>query len=182
MKILHRSFGVIVASTVSLAAHQAAAGEVYGGVYSHAVDTPFTFDTGEGGADFQLGYRFGKVEELDFAGSPEPYVFGSLNSEGDTNFAGVGLSWKAELGKVYVRPGVGLVVHDAPSLRVDQTSGLRTDLGSRILFEPELALGTQLSERLSVEASWVHISNAQLFDSRQNPGIDTMGLRINYRL
>ena len=49
------------------------------------------------------------------------------------------------------------------------------------LFEPEFGLGVQASDRLSVEASWVHLSHAQLF-SRQNPGIDTIGLRLNLKL
>lgn len=160
----------------------AIAGEAYGGVYAHAVDTPFTFDTGEGGVDLQLGYRFAEIEALGAIGKPQPYVFGSVNSDGDTNFAGVGLSWKAELGSIYVRPGVGLVFHDAPSLRVDPVTRMRTDLGSRVLFEPEIALGTQLNDRWSIEASWVHISNARLFNSEQNPGIDTMGLRVNLRM
>ena len=158
------------------------AGEVYGGLYAHAVDTPFTFDTGEGGVDFQAGYRFDEIEALSVIGSPEPYVFASVNSDGDTNFGGAGLSWKAELGPVYLRPGVGLVIHDAPDLRVDPATRLRTDLGSRILFEPEIALGVDLGERWSVEASWVHISNARLFNSQQNPGIDTMGVRVSYRM
>ena len=167
----------------ALLASPAAAQEVYGGVYAHAVDTPFTFDTGEGGADLQAGYRFGEIEALRVIGAPQPYVFASVNMSGDTNFAGAGLSWKAELGdRFYLRPGVGLVVHDAPSQRVDPATNLRTDLGSRILFEPEIAAGIDLDERWSIEASWVHISNARLFNRQQNPGIDTMGVRVNLKL
>ena len=173
---------LFAATPLALVAAPAAADEVYGGVYAHGVDTPFTFDTGEGGIDLQVGYRFGRIEALSAIGSPEPYVFASINTAGDTQFAGAGLSWKAELGPVYVRPGVGLVIHDAPSLRVDEANGVRTDLGSRVLFEPEIAIGTQLSPRWSIEASWVHISNAQIFDSEQNPGIDTMGVRLNLAL
>ena len=59
---------------------------------------------------------------------------------------------------------------------------MRTDLGSRVLFSPELAVGARLSQRLSAEASWVHISGARLFNNEQNPGIDMMGVRLNYRL
>ncbi|NTZ43811.1 acyloxyacyl hydrolase [Altererythrobacter sp. SALINAS58] len=173
-------FGSIAAANP--AANPAAAGEVYGGIYAHAVDTPFTFDTEEGGVDLQAGYRFERAEALAFIGSPEPYVFASLNSEGDTNFAGGGLSWKIAAGPVYLRPGIGLVIHDAPDFRIDRNNEFRTDLGSRILFEPEIAIGTAVSERWSVEASWVHISNARLFNSEQNPGIDTIGIRLNYGL
>ena len=160
----------------------ASAGDVFGGIYAHGVDTPFTFDTGEGGADVQAGYRFEPIEGLDSLGGPQPYVFASVNTSGDTSFAGIGVSWKAEIGRFYLRPGVGLVLHDAPSLRVDPVTGMRTDLGSRVLFEPELAVGIDLSERWSAEASWVHISNARLFNAEQNPGIDMMGLRLNYKM
>lgn len=173
------AIGLVLAG-IALPVTPALAGEVYGGVYAHAVDTPFTFDTGEGGIDAQFGFRFDPV--TDRLGGPQPYVFASVNVDGDTSFAGAGLSWKAEIGPVYLRPGIGLVIHDAPSLRADPDTRLRTDLGSRVLFEPEFAIGAQVSERFSLEASWVHISNAQLFDSRQNPGIDAVGLRLNYRL
>ncbi|MEP5936997.1 MAG: acyloxyacyl hydrolase [Erythrobacter sp.] len=172
---------VSAAISLLLCAIPAHADEIYGGLYLHAVDTPFTFDTQENGLDLQIGYRLDPVEELHFIGKPQPYVFGSINSAGDTNFAGFGLSWKLGEGPIYVRPGIGLVIHDAPSVRVNPNNGLRTDLGSQILFEPEIAIGVNLSERTSVEASWVHISNAQILDRDQNPGIDAIGLRVNYR-
>jgi lipid A 3-O-deacylase len=162
------------------AASPAHAGELYGGVYAHAVDTPFTLDTQESGADLQLGYRLDPILPV---ARIEPYVFGSLNSErGGTDFIGAGIGRKFALGGVYIRPGVGLVVHNAPSARSNPATGLRTDLGSRILFEPEIAVGLNLAPRVSVEASWVHISNARLFNSRQNPGIDMIGVRANLKL
>jgi len=51
-----------------------------------------------------------------------------------------------------------------------------------VLFEPEIALGYRIDERFSIEASWMHISQGQLFNGRQNPGIDMIGARLNYRL
>lgn len=177
-----RIFTLAAAAAFAMTAQGASAQEIYGGVYAQGLDTPFTLDTNEGGAAIQLGYRFAPIESLAVIGAPEPYVFASVNTAGDTNFAGVGIGWKAEVGPVYLRPGVGIVIHDAPSFRVNPETEFRTDLGSRILFEPEIAIGTQLSERLSVEASWVHISNARLFNSRQNPGIDTIGVRLNWRM
>ncbi|WP_165362154.1 acyloxyacyl hydrolase [Qipengyuania thermophila] len=172
----------LLLAVFAAAASPASAQEVFGGFYAHAVDTPFTLETGEGGAAVQFGYRFAPSRALAFAGSPEPYVFASVNTAGDTSFAGGGLSWKADLGPVYLRPGIGLVIHNAPALRVDEDTGLRTDLGSRVLFEPELAVGTRLTPRLAIEASWVHISNGRFFNQRQNPGIDTIGVRLNWRL
>ena len=170
----------IAALAIMLAATPAAAQELIGGVYVHAVGTPFTLDTGEHGTDIEAGFRFAAIEGLAAIGKPSPYVIASLNTAGDTSFAGAGLSWKIGKGPVYVRPGIGLVVHNAPSYRADPATGYRTDLGSRVLFEPELAIGTRLTPRLGIEASWVHVSNARLFNSEQNPGIDMIGLRLTY--
>jgi hypothetical protein len=159
----------------------AAANELFGGVYDHGVDTPFTFSTGERGADVQLGYRFTPPKALSVLGHPAPYVLVSVNTRGNTSFVGAGLSWTIGNGPLFVRPGLGVVVHTGPALRIDRASRMRTDLGSRVLFEPEIALGYRLNQRVAVEASWVHISHAQLF-SQQNPGLDMIGLRLSYRM
>ena len=160
----------------------AQAGEVFGGLYAHAVDTPFSLDTGEQGADVQIGARTVPIDALDFIGKPSAHAFGSLNTADGTNFVAAGLSWKLDVGPLYVRPGVGLAIHDAPDRRVDPVTRTRTDLGSRALFAPEIAVGTSVSPRVSLELSWVHISNARLFNSEQNPGIDMLGLRMNVGL
>ena len=165
-----------------LSAAPAAAQEVFVGGYVHSVNTPLTLDTGERGADIMAGYRFAPIEGLAFIGKPAPYLIASLNTRGDTSFADAGLAWTIGKGPVYLRPGVGIVVHDGPSYRVNTAGDTRTDLGSRVLFEPEIALGTRLTDRISIEASWVHISHARLFDSGQNPGIDMFGVRLGYRL
>jgi len=155
--------------------------EVFAGVYKHAVDTPFTLSSGEGGIDVELGYRFPRLRALKVIGKPAPYLIASVNSQGDTSFAGAGLGWKLGKGPLYARPGIGLVVHTGPSLRVGP-KGLRTDLGSRVLFEPELAIGLRVSPKVALEASWTHISGGRVFNRRQNPGIDMMGVRLAFRL
>ena len=177
-----RRYIAVFAVAMPIAAVPAQAQELFGGVYVHAVDTPLSLDTGEHGFDLQAGYRFAPIEGLSAMGKPSPYVIASINTAGGTSFAGAGLSWKIGKGRVYVRPGLGLVVHNAPSYRADPVTHFRTDLGSRVLFEPELAIGTRLGPRLGVEASWVHISHARLFSREQNPGIDMVGLRLTYAI
>ena len=83
------------------------------------------------------------------------------------------------MGNHFVRPGIGVAVHSRSSRGV--VDGVRTDLGSRILFEPELGIGFDASERFSIEASWVHLSHGQLL-SGQNPGMDSVGVRLTYKL
>lgn len=167
--------------TAAAAPAYAQEAELFGGIYAHAVDTPLSFSVDEGGADIELGYRGAPIAALKAVGSPAPYAFVSVNTAGDTDFISAGLAWKVDLGPVYVRPGVGLSLNNGPERRVD-ANGTRTDLGSRVLFEPELGVGVEMGERTSIEASWVHISGARLFNYDQNPGIDMFGVRVNYRL
>lgn len=177
-----RKFFRAAALVAGLFATPVQAGEIFTGIYAHAVDTPFTSEIEEEGADIQLGLRTDPIEGLNLLGKPSVHAFGSVNTAGDTSFIVVGLSWKIDAGLVYLRPGVGLALHNAPDLRVDAAIETRTDLGSRVLFAPEIALGISVSPSVSLEASWVHISNALLFNSDQNPGIDTIGLRLNVKI
>ena len=163
----------------ALSATPAYAQEVFAGVAAHGVDTPFTLKTHEDGADIQLGVRSDPIEGLKLIGKPSAYIFGSVNTNGDTNLIAAGLSWKIGQ-QFYVRPGIGLAVHDGPKLRFD-TKGRRTDLGSRILFEPEIGVGYQIDPRFSIEAHWSHVSHARLFNSKQNPGLDMIGARVNVK-
>ncbi len=175
-----KAFKYIIMFLTSIVAFQPAmADEVFVGIAAHEVNTPFTFDIEEGGADFQVGYRGDKIEALSFIGKPSPHFFVSINTAGETSLFVTGLSWKFGK-KVFVRPGIGLAVHTGPSFLQD-ADGRRIDLGSRILFEPELGVGVVLSDKVDLEASWVHVSHARLFNSEQNPGLDVIGLRLNLK-
>ena len=163
-------------ATAALACPAAApAAEVFAGLHAHGVKTPLSLNSDrEGGADLSAGIRGGRI-----GGTPlQPYAFGSVNLDGGTNFLAAGVS--ARFGnRIYVRPGVGLAIHDGSASKVDLPD--RLALGSRVLFAPELAIGAQVTERIGVEASWVHFSHAQLA-GKQNPGIDNLGVRLNIRL
>ena len=158
-----------------LAAVPAQAGEVFGGIYAHDVKLPTDKSGEESGADIQLGYRGGPILHT----SLQPYVFGALNTAGNTSYAAIGLS--ARFGrKFFVRPGLGVAIHTGSAHRIDNPFNDRIEFGSRLLFEPELGIGTRINDRLSMEASLVHMSHAQLL-SHQNPGIDNLGVRLSVR-
>lgn len=163
-----------------IAAQPAYADEIFAGAGSQNIVSPLAVDTNAQGVDFQLGYRGNRIERLSFIGKPSPHIMASVNSAGNTSFAAVGLSWKIG-DRIYARPGIGIAIHDGPKLQF-APDGSQTQLGSRVLFEPEIAFGVALSDRVDLEASWVHLSHAQIFSSVQNPGIDTIGLRLVVKL
>lgn len=165
---------LLLSAAALLAASPAHSAELFGGVFVHDVDTFLTKSGIEDGADVQLGWRGDRI-----AGTPfQPQAFASINTAGETHYGAVGVS--AKFGdRVYVRPGLGLAIHTGSSGNYQRED--KVAFGSRVLFAPELGVGARLTDRVSVEASWVHLSHAQLFSS-QNPGIDNFGLRLNLAL
>jgi lipid A 3-O-deacylase len=159
-----------------LASSPARAGEIFGGLYVHDVDTPLTLSGVESGADVQLGWRGGPIGRTTL----QPYAFVAMNTAGETNYAAAGIS--AKFGdRIFIRPGVGLAVHTGSAANFEDPGNGKIDFGSRVLFEPELGIGARINDRTTIEASWVHMSTAQLF-GKQNPGIDNFGVRLSFKL
>ena len=128
----------------------------------------------------KAGWTFSSAIAAETSCTPRfsPILFGALNTAGNTNYAAVGLS--AKFGdRIYIRPGLGIAVHTGSASDYYRTDKIA--FGSRVLFEPEIGVGARLNGHLSVEASWVHMSHATLF-SRENPGIDNLGVRLNLKL
>jgi hypothetical protein len=170
------------------------AGDVFAGVYDHAV-----FSSVEGGEDIMLGYRTDPIRGLTWLARPSVGVMISANSRVATDFVSVGLNWPLSIaygGRLYLRPGfgvaytngeagignaadltVGPVVHE----RREHLVATRIDFGSHGLFSPELALGFRITPRWAVEASYVHLSNGQIFHRGKNQGLDDPGLRMVYK-
>jgi hypothetical protein len=169
-----RSVAFLFPALILFSSVPAQAGEVFGGAYVHDVKLPTDKSGIEDGMDIQLGYRWGSIGHTPL----QPYIFGALNTAGQTSYAAAGLS--AKFGRrIYIRPGLGIAIHDGSADKFYRTD--RIAFGSRVLFEPELGIGTDVNSRLSIEASWVHMSHAQLF-GRENPGIDNLGVRLNLKL
>lgn len=164
----------------ALTAAPALAQEVYLGGSFHGVDLPTSLETYERGYDIQGGIRSDPISALSAIGSPQAYLHGQVSTDGGTSFAAAGLNWKIGKGPVYVSPSIGVAVHNGDIPKYD-AGGRRYDLGSRVTFNPNLALGYRLSEKVAIEASWEHISHATLF-SGQNPGMDFLGARVVFGL
>jgi hypothetical protein len=187
----------------AVAPGQAQAGEAFVGVYGH--DVTFIGDLvglgaagREHGVDLHLGYRTAPVEALRMIWKPQIHAFVSINSQFKSDFAAVGLDWRIPLWseKLYFRPGIGLAYTDGkthhppanvPGLTLaeqDRRASLyynRIDFGSQVLFEPEFALGYDVSDRVAVEASYTHLSHGQIFASGKNQGLDDAGVRVVWK-
>ncbi len=159
--ILRLTLPLLLLAAPTTNAHAA---ELLGGLLAHDVRTPLSLGGFENGADLQLGWRGDRVDMLSFIGSPSPHVFGSLSTSGQTNFVAAGISWKIG-SRFYGRPGLGVAIHDRKSFIVGQ-DGFRRDLGSRVLFAPEIGVGYQINERISAEASWVILARASFSASK----------------
>ena len=174
MRLLALGMSALVASTFASAPAQAS--EIFGGLYVHDVDTPLSLGGVEDGADVQLGWRGARIGSTPL----QPYAFAAVNTAGKTHYAALGLS--AKFGDaIFIRPGLGILVHTGSAKNFQDSSNDETEFGSRVLFEPELGIGARINSRMTVEASWVHMSHAQIF-GKQNPGMDNLGLRLSVQL
>ena len=196
-------FAVAACVAVALAA-PAMAGEAFVGAYKH--DVTFLGNAvglgaagREDGVDVHLGYRTDRIQSLRWLGKPQVHAFVSINSNNTSNFVATGFDWPIELGApggFYLRPGMGLAYTDgktqlppanAPGLsqaEIDRRTNLyytRIDFGSKVLFEPELALGYRFSDKVAGELSYTHLSNGQIFHQGKNQGLDDAGARLVYK-
>ena len=184
---------------LAAAATPALASEAMLGVYQHDIMDGISHGGHfEHGKDIVVGLRTTSLDELSFLGKPRVHVILGLNTLGGTDFAAAGFSWRFGFGpedRFYLEPGIGAAIHTgAVNLPSPLDPGLtqaeidkrlhdfatKLDLGSRVLFEPELALGWKATDRWSLEVSWIHMSHAQLAGP-QNPGLGDFGLRAVYR-
>jgi hypothetical protein len=187
---------IVLAATAALAAAPAVAGEAFAGVYAHDVDDGISYGKFEHGAQIVVGARTTDLDELKFLGRPRVHLLAGINTAGGTNYVASGLAWRFRLAeRLYVQPGIGVAIHDGhvnlpspdepgitPEERLKRQHDFDTklDLGSRVLFEPELSLGWKATRRLSLELSWIHMSHGRLA-GHYNPGVADVGLRVLYR-
>ncbi|MBN9318608.1 MAG: acyloxyacyl hydrolase [Caulobacterales bacterium 68-7] len=182
----------------------ASAGEVFVAALKH--DVTFIGDTlgvgtagREGGVDLQLGVRSERIDALSAIGRPSVHALVSFNTDDTSNFVAAGFNWPLDIGGeggFYIRPGLGLAYTDgetdlppvnAPGISQAEVQrrltlyNTRIDFGSKVLFEPEFSLGYKLTGATSVELTYMHLSNGQIFHKGKNQGLDDVGLRVNVK-
>lgn len=186
----------LLAVAAALVSGPAWAGEAFAGLYAHDVDDGISYGKFEHGAQIVAGVRTTALDELSFLGKPRVHLIAGVNTSGGTDYLAAGFSWRFNLSeRFYIQPGIGAAIHDgqvnlpspdepgiSPQERLKRQHDFDTklDLGSRVLFEPELSIGWKATRRMSFELSWIHMSHGKLAGD-YNPGVADVGLRVLYR-
>lgn len=131
------------------------------------------------GPDANFEILFESPDFFKILWSPRPHFGVTLNPQGATSQAYLGLTWDWNATDlVFAEFSVGGSVHDGKleSLRAGPEE---KPLGCRLLFRESLSLGYRLTDLHSLSVMVDHVSNGYLCDV--NPGLDTVGLRWGYR-
>jgi lipid A 3-O-deacylase len=144
----------------------------------------------ESGLDLQAQVNFTAPGFFKYALSPQPYLIATLNTNGDTSYAGFGFQWDFRfLDKWHFDPAVGYVIHNGytnePYTRADPRYQAYIDshllLGSKDLFRLALAVSREFGDNVEGQLSFEHLSHGYIIGDGRNQGLDNAGLRLIYK-
>lgn len=152
-------------ASLALAASPCALAEARTGVMQHnsAVLGDHANAGKEGGPNIEL--------ELSSGRRVSPFAVVSANTDGGTSFAAAGLEYTAG-GELFVRPGVGLALHDG---NINGPPGT-LKLGARALFYARLDVGLTVTDYTALALRIEHLSNGHILGDGPNNGLDTVGI------
>jgi lipid A 3-O-deacylase len=180
------TLGVIMACPTA----QAKVTEVRGAIYAHNVETNVSKNAGkEDGPDVQAEVLWDSPRWLGFAASPRPSAVISINTHGETSFAGVGLDWSFPIGERFsVDPYLGYVIHTGDPLenpyapsdseRRAKFNAEELALGSRDLFRLGFAVSYRHNEKWTSSLVYEHLSHGHMLGGSKNQGLDNLGIRL----
>lgn len=172
---------------------QAKVESVTGGLLVHSVPVSDIKNSDkESGLDIQAQINFTPPDFFKYALSPEPYLIATVNTNGDTSYAGFGFQWDfGFLDKWHFNPAVGYVVHtgdtNEPSSLVPGTPAYAAYLdehlllGSPDLFRLALAVSREFGPHVEGELSFEHLSHGYIIGDGRNQGLDNAGVRLIYK-
>lgn len=144
----------------------------------------------EDGPNVEFQVSFDSPSFLSWAGSPQPYVMASVNTQGATSFGGFGLEWRWDFAEGWaLEPGVGYVVHDGEvdnpypngSPEAAAFAEEHVLLGSEDLFRTSLALTRDFEGPWEAQILFQHLSHGQILGNGRNQGMDQIGVRFGYQ-
>ncbi|MEQ8403628.1 MAG: acyloxyacyl hydrolase [Oceanicaulis sp.] len=148
-------------------------------------------DHAEDGPQIGLEALFKSPGFLSAIGSPRPYAYASISTQGYTNLVAGGLNWtlrptarwslEGAFGLSYndgVDDIVDLPPGDPDRIRIAETRAL---LGSDWLFHSRLGTDYALNDRWAVGVYYEHFSHGQILAEGRNQALDEVGVRLGYR-
>lgn len=149
--------------------------EIRVGVFIHD-EGPFSRNE-ESGIDANLELLFVSPQYLRTIWSPRPHFGVTLNSNGDTSQAYLGLSWEWDFWRNWFAGfSLGGAIHTG-HLASDALD--RKELGCRLLFRESVEMGYRFKQKHAVTVFLDHISNSSICD--HNEGLENFGVRYGYR-
>lgn len=146
----------------------------------------------ESGLDIQAQINFTAPDFFKYALSPQPYLIATLNTNGDTSYAGFGFQWDFGFAdKWHFNPAVGYVIHtgdtnepanlpkNSPAYQAYLDEHLL--LGSEDLFRLALAVSREFGPNVEGEISFEHLSHGYIIGDGRNQGLDNAGVRLIYK-
>jgi len=185
--------GLVAFGAALAMAPQAQAGvdEVHVGVMAHNICVINCDNANkEDGPNVEFQVSFDSPAFLSWAASPQPYLMASINTAGNTSFAGAGLEWRWNFAEKWaLEPGFGLVVHDAESdnpfangtPEAEAFSQEHVLLGSDVLFRTSLGLTYDFEGPWEAGVFYEHLSHGQILATGRNQGLDEVGIRFGYQ-
>jgi lipid A 3-O-deacylase len=188
-----KAAGVAAFGAALLMAPAANAGvdEVHVGVMAHNICV-INCDNAdkEDGPNVEFQVSFDSPGFLEWAASPQPYLMVSVNTAGNTSFAGAGLEWRWNFAdKWALEPGLGIVAHDGESdnpfangtQAAEDFSNAHVLLGSDVLFRTSLGLAYDFDGPWEAQVFYEHLSHGQILATGRNQGLDELGIRFGYQ-
>jgi lipid A 3-O-deacylase len=109
---------------------------------------------------------------------PRIYLGASVGTGDGVDQIFGGFSWTADItSRLFVELGLGGTVHNG---KLDGSNGRGPDLGCRLLFREQIALGYRVTDNWQILATADHSSHANLCDG-PNDGLSHAGLAIGYK-
>ncbi|MEM5515892.1 acyloxyacyl hydrolase [Henriciella sp. AS95] len=144
----------------------------------------------EDGPNIEGEIVFASPDFLSFIFEPRPYIVGSYNTAGNTNFGGFGLMWNWDFAQGWsVEPSLGYVIHDGAlespfpqgDPRSDAFARENVYYGSEDLFRTGLALNKDFGANWGLQLQYEHLSHGQILGNGRNQGVDNVGVRAYWR-
>ncbi len=144
----------------------------------------------EDGPNIEGELVFKSPDFLRYILGPRPYIVGSYNTAGNTNFGGFGLMWNWDfLSGWSLEPSLGYVIHDGALESPFPQGDPRSDafardniyFGSKDLFRTGLALNRDIGENWGLQLQYEHLSHGQIIGNGRNQGVDNVGVRGYWR-